>query len=276
MQQGHGSEEKKMKKVLVCISAVALVSTLAACGGTKEPANEVVANDMNATMADPNNPFAQSEMAMDQAMMAAVGVNAADSWVRKMIEHHRGAIEMSRIVLAQNPTAESAKMANTTIDKQGKEIAELEKFIAAGAPDPASAELYRPAAMQMHGAMMAATGADVSETYLRKMLEHHRGAVAMSDIALANGATGPIRMQVEKTRADQQMEITMVEAMLRGEPMMPPAAAATPPAPAAARREVPAAATKPSAPVKPSPAPAKPKPAVPAPDPHAGHDMNNM
>lgn len=203
-----------MKKVLLSMSAVALVSTLAACSRTEEPANDVVADDMNTMMADPNNPFAQSEMAMDRAMMAAVGISAQDSWVRKMIEHHRGAIDMSRIVLPQNPTADVAQMAQETIANQGREITDLEKLIASGTPDPASAELYRPAAMQMHSAMMAATGANISETYLRKMLAHHQGAVAMSDVALANGASGAVRAQIEKTKASQQKEIAMVEAML--------------------------------------------------------------
>lgn len=252
-----------MKKTLLSMSALALVSTLAACSGADEPANEVVVNDMNTMMADPNNPFAQSEMTMDKAMMAAVGVNPADSWVRKMIEHHRGAVEMSRIVLAQSPTPDVATMAQMTIDKQGKEITDLEKLIATGNPDPASAELYRPAAMQMHNAMMAASGANISETYLRKMLAHHQGAVAMSDVALANGATGAVRAQIEKTRADQQKEVEMVEAMLRGEPMAAPAAAPEPAAPAARTSQ---AAPKASAPAKPAPAKpaqAKPKPAEP-------------
>ena len=259
-----------MKKTLFGMSALALVFSLAACGGAKEPANEVVANDMNAMMADPNNPFAQSETAMDQAMMAAVGVNAGDSWVSKMIEHHRGAIDMTRIGLAQNPTEDVAQMAQSTIDKQGNEIADLEQLVAAGNPDPSSAEIYRPAAMEMHNAMMAAKGADISETYLRKMLEHHKGAVAMSNIALANGATGAVRAQIEKTKADQQKEADMIEAMLRGEPMtMTPATEPATPAPSAA--EAPKATTKASV-----AAPAKPKPAEPAPDPHAGMDMNNM
>lgn len=248
-----------MKRTLLYMSAVALVSTLSACGGTDEPANEVATNDMNAMMADPNNPFAQSEMAMDQAMMAAVGVNAADSWVRKMIEHHRGAVEMSRIALAQNPTAEVAQMAQMTIGMQGKEIADLEKLVATGNPDPASAELYRPAAMQMHSAMMAATGADISETYLSKMLAHHQGAVAMSDVALANGATGAVRAQIEKTKATQQKEVAMVEAMLRGEPMPSTAPAASGPT-----------ASAPTAkPAAPKPVAAKPTPAKPKPEPAA-------
>ena len=110
--------------------------------------------------------------------------------MRKMIEHHQGAVEMSRIVLPQSPTADVAKMAQMTIEKQGKEITDLRKLVRPATPDPASAELYRPAAMQMHNAMMAATGADISETYLRKMLEHHKGGVTMSDVALANGVTG--------------------------------------------------------------------------------------
>jgi len=242
-----------MKKLMTGLSALAL----AACGGADQPADNVAANAMTA---DPSNPFPQSEMAMDQAMMAAVGVNSADSWVRKMIEHHRGAVEMSRTVLTQNPTAEVAQMAQITIDKQRKEITDLEKLVATGNPNPASAELYRPAAMQMHDAMMAATGATVSETYLRKMLAHHQGAIAMSDVALGNGATGAVRAQIEKTKADQQKEVAMVEAMLRGEPMPSTAPAASEPAASAAPAKP--AAPKP-APAKPAPKPAAPKAAEP-------------
>ena len=150
----------------------------------------------------------------------------------------------------------SRKWRRCTIDKQGEEITDLEKLIATGTPDPASAELYGPATTVMHNAMMAAKGANVSETYLRKMLEHHKGAVEMSNVALANGATGAVRAAVSKTKAEQQMEVDMVEAMLRGEPMtMAPAAApeAKPAAPAAKSAPT---ATEPS-----NPAPAKPAPA---------------
>jgi uncharacterized protein (DUF305 family) len=242
------------------LAAVAPLALLAGCGGSDEPANNVAAeNDMNAMMAD-SGPFADAEIKMDQAMTAAVGVNAADSWVRKMIEHHRGAIEMSRILLAQNVTGHVADMAQQTIDKQTAEVAALEKLIATGNPDPASAALYQPAQMAMHNAMMAAKGTDISDTWVRKMLEHHKGAITMSDIALANGATGAVRAQIEKTKADQQKDIDHIEGMLSGqqpasEPVAPAAAAP------AAKEKAPAA--KP-APAKPAPAPAKPKAAEPA------------
>ena len=208
---------------------------------------------MNAMMADPNNPFASIEMQMHDAMMKAVGANAGDTWVRKMIEHHKGAVEMSRLALTLNPGEHVAGMAQATIDKQGAEIIALEKLVATGAPDPASAELYRAAGMQMHDAMMAAKGADIAETFHRKMLEHHKGAVAMSVVALANGVTGTIRAQIEKTKADQQKEIAEIEAMLRGQP--------APASTAQAEPEDTARVTKQAAPAKPVPAPVKPKPA---------------
>ena len=249
-----------MRKAVYCMTALALVSALSACGGREEAANNVAAeNDMNAMMAD-SGPFAEAEMRMDQAMTAAVGVNAADSWVRKMIEHHKGAIEMSRILLAQNVTGHVADMARQTIEKQTAEVAALEKLIATGNPDPASAALYQPAQMAMHNAMMAATGSDISDTWVRKMLEHHKGAVAMSDIALANGATGAVRAQIEKTKADQQKDIDHIEGMLSGQ--QPASEPAAPAASAPAAKEK-APAAKP-VPAKPAPAPAKPKPPEPA------------
>lgn len=249
-----------MRKAFFYMTALALVSALSACGGREEAANNGAAeNDMNAMMAD-SGPFADAGMKMGRAMTATVGVNAADSWVRKMIEHHKGGIEMSRILLAQNVSGHVADMARQTVEKQTAEVAALEKLVATGNPDRASAALYQPAQMAMHNAMMAVQGSDVSDTWVRKMLEHHKGAVAMSDIALANGATGAVRAQIEKTRADQQKDIEHIEGMLSGRPASSEPAAPAAPAPAAKQK---APVAKP-APAKPAPAPAKPTPAEPA------------
>jgi uncharacterized protein (DUF305 family) len=253
-----------MRKAYYYMGAIALVSSLSACSGRDEASNNVAAeNDMNSMVAD-SGPFADAEMKMNQAMTAAVGVNVADSWVRKMIEHHKGAIEMSRILLAQNVTGHVADMAQQTIEKQTPEVAALEKLIATGNPDPASAALYRPAEMAMHDAMMSAEGADVSDTWVRKMLEHHKGAVAMSDIALANGATGAVRSQIEKTKAVQQKEIDHIEGMLSGEQTSSEPAAAAP----AAKEKASTAKPAPAKPAAAKPATATIKPAdSKAPDP---------
>lgn len=149
------------------IGALALLASLGACGSPEQPADDTApANEM--TM---DGPYAKSEMAMDKAMKAAVGVDAADTWVKKMIAHHDGAIAMSRIVLGLQPTADVAKMAQMTIDNQGAEIEALKALARNGTADPESARLYEAAMTEMHSEMMAASGATPSETYLAKMLE---------------------------------------------------------------------------------------------------------
>ena len=222
---------------LTGIAALALLASLSACGSADQP-TEDAAPAAGMTM---DGPYAESEMTMDKSMKAAVGVDAADTWVKKMIAHHDGAIDMSRIVLGLQPTADVAKMAQMTIDNQGAEIEALKALARNGTADPESARLYEAAMAEMHREMMAASGATPSETYLAKMLAHHRGAVAMSDIALANGATGAVRAQIEETRAEQLKEIAMVEAMLRGERM-------TMQAQASSDTVAPAPAAKPAAP----------------------------
>jgi hypothetical protein len=129
---------------------------------------------------------------------------------------------------------------------------------------------FAQAEAQMHEQMMAAVGADASETWIRKMIEHHRGAVAMSDIILAQNPTPQVRAEAEKTRTRQLAEIAKLEAMLAGGDTTAPASAgSTPPA------ESPPPASAPSA-SKPSPRKAPDPTPDPAPDPHAGHDMNTM
>lgn len=273
-----------MRKTILTGATSALALLVGACGSNEQGQNQAAADtDANAMMADPNNPFAQSEMQMNERMTAAVGTDAGDTWAKKMIEHHQGAIDMSRIVLQQSPTPDVAKLAEETVAKQQKDIDDIRKLLKDGAPSQASADLYRPAMMDMNRKMMAATGADVSETFLRKMLEHHRGAVSMSDVALQNGVSGALRSQVQSTKEANQKEIAMVEAMLGGQSHEQAMAAAGVKTAAQVAAE-PAPADKPrqaAAPKAPSPPPAKPAPKpAPAPppavDPHAGHDMNNM
>lgn len=271
-----------MKRLFSTAAITAVALALAACGSGDEPASNA-GEDMNAMAADPNNPFAAAELQMNETMMAAVGTDVGDSWAKKMIAHHEGAIEMSQIALQQNLKPDVAEMAKMTIEKQRQEIEEIRKLLKQGTPNQQSADLYRPAMTQMHDRMMAAKGVDLSETFMRKMLEHHRGGVSVSDIALQNGVGGALRRQVQKTRDGQQKDAAMIEAMLGGQSHQEAMAASgaksaaeekAEPAPAATPRKSSATAPKPPPPPTPKPAPPPPKPADP--DPHAGHDMNTM
>lgn len=77
----------------------------------------------------PANPYPPAEMKMHQRMMAAVGDDATETWVRKMIEHHRGGIETSRIVLQHTKDPKVRQMATKTIAEQTREVGELNGWL---------------------------------------------------------------------------------------------------------------------------------------------------
>lgn len=111
-----------------------LAGAVAACGqeaGTNNQAampEDMTANGM-AALNGPSNPYGPSEMQMHEAMIAAKGANVSDTWALKMIEHHRGAITMSEILLAQDPDSRFADDARAVIRDQTAEIRKLEAML---------------------------------------------------------------------------------------------------------------------------------------------------
>jgi uncharacterized protein (DUF305 family) len=68
-------------------------------------------------------------MDMHQKMMVAKQGDASEMWTRKMIEHHRGAIAMSRVAVRDAKDAETKRMAQMTITKQEQDIAKLQGWL---------------------------------------------------------------------------------------------------------------------------------------------------
>lgn len=84
-----------------------------------------------------------------------------------------------------------------------------------GMMHPTPANPFPPAEMDMHEKMMSATGADATETWVRKMIEHHRGGIAMSRIVLRDTKDAKVRSMAEKTIADQTREVGQLNGWLR-------------------------------------------------------------
>ena len=255
-----------MKTNFLNSSAVSFALLLAACGsndGAQNSQNEAADDNMSAMMADPNNPFAQAEMQMHERMMAAVGANASETWVRKMIEHHRGAIAMNDILIRQGGEPAVVEKARKTSEDQGREVEQLTRMLQAGgigAGTSGNANLFSQSEKTMHDRLMAAQGADPSETWIRKMIEHHRGAVDMSNILIRQGGDPKVLEMARMTAEKQQKEIEELQRMLAGGAAAT-AASATPAteAPTAASKAQPKAETKATPKREPTVAKAAPK-----------------
>ena len=119
-------------RVPILLSSLALVATpaLAQHGMQGMDHGQMAGmnhDDMGAMMA--GNPYGQAEMDMHQKMMAAKEGDAAEMWTRKMIEHHRGAIAMSRVAVREARDPQTRQMAQMTITKQEKDIGELQGWL---------------------------------------------------------------------------------------------------------------------------------------------------
>ena len=126
------------------LAAAALASLLMACTPAengKAPTSEPAAGaegasksahgtgGMDAEMMGPETPYTASEKTMHHAMMKAHGADPQETYALKMIEHHRGAITMSEVLMQQNPDPELRRMAETVITMQRREITELEQWV---------------------------------------------------------------------------------------------------------------------------------------------------
>ena len=76
----------------------------------------------------PANPYAEVGMAMHHKMMI-VGADASETWTRQMIEHHRGAIAMSKIAVTTAKDKEVRTMAQNDIAMQEKDVASLQSWL---------------------------------------------------------------------------------------------------------------------------------------------------
>lgn len=75
------------------------------------------------------NPFHDAHKRMSENIMSAEGDTVDESFVRQMIEHHRGAIDMAQILLREGSDSELKQMVEKSVAQQQKEIGELQAWL---------------------------------------------------------------------------------------------------------------------------------------------------
>jgi uncharacterized protein (DUF305 family) len=118
---------------IALIAAVATV-TLAACSQdpaepTADRGGQGTTNQGTGAPATPGDAaFAAAETAMHAEMSQASGGTIDEAYIAKMIAHHRGAIAMADVALAQSQDPGILRMAQTVKDTQTAEIAEMQAW----------------------------------------------------------------------------------------------------------------------------------------------------
>lgn len=156
--------------------------------------------------------------------------NQADvTFVRGMIPHHRQAIQMAR--LAQGPAADPnvKQLAQQIEAAQGPEIQTMQDWLRGwnkplkphmgGSMDHGGGSMKGMSGMMGSGDMQQlrkAQGPAFDETFLSMMIEHHKGAIDMAGVEIAEGANPEAVVLAKKIQRDQAAEIEKMIRMLDG------------------------------------------------------------
>jgi uncharacterized protein (DUF305 family) len=148
--------------------------------------------------------------------------NSADvTFAQNMIPHHQQALDMSAMVPSRTTNRELIVMAKQIALDQQAEIDTLKGLLQEWG-EPAAADHMGHDDMGMDGMVDAATmdklptlnGTAFDDLWLRSMIRHHQGAVAMAEPEVAHGQN-PTAVKTAKIIVKwQQFEIGQMHAML--------------------------------------------------------------
>lgn len=190
--------------------AVALVLTLTAC-----------ADDAGTGAAD--TPAGASTSAV-----AAEHGDADVQFAQQMIVHHRGAVAMAELAADRTQTPEVLDLAERIAAAQGPEIETMTGWLEAwDAEVPADDDMAGMDHGGMdHGSMPGmmsdeqmerlgqTEGAAFDEAFLTMMIEHHQGAITMSQDEVDDGENADARALAERIIEDQTAEIAEMTRLL--------------------------------------------------------------
>lgn len=199
-----------MKKSLVRAALVAAmaaaVATGCAGGGSTETAGDAGSRPETSTSAQ--------QQAHNEADVA---------FVRQMIPHHVGAIEMAELAEGRTDNPQILDLADRIEQAQGPEIEQMRGWLDAWGvghdmpgmdhSDMGHGEMPGMGAEDMRK-LEQANGTEFDRLFLELMIEHHQGAVDMSNTVLDKGSDPEVKDLARRIIDTQEAEITEMRSLL--------------------------------------------------------------
>ncbi len=188
----------------VALTALSLLSV--SCARSDEGA------EANSAAGAPSDSMAG--MAAMPGMNRPPAKDADHEFLRNMIDHHEGFIQMAMAAMtkASNPeTQGDAHNGHTKqADEQKKMIADVQSMYG-----ETVTPMVMPEHKMMNDSLQAKSGADYDRTFYRMVIAHHRAGIKMTDALLPRLTKPGVKQMAEKMKADQQKEIAEFERKMK-------------------------------------------------------------
>lgn len=221
-----------MRRTPLALTSLTLATALAlaGCGTTDADDTPAARADSAASSAGTEPSTAASSEATSAAAAEPISEEHGPAdvmFAQMMVPHHEQALEMSRIVLADEGVPEDVQTLAQQIEAaQAPEITRMQDMLAAwGVTDAQHMDHSGHGGMEgMEGmlteeqlqALRDAEGPEAARLFLEGMIEHHQGAVDMAKTQLDDGQNPQARALAEDVIAAQEREIAQMEDMLAG------------------------------------------------------------
>ncbi len=172
-------------------------------------------------MNEASKAFTEANAKMHKDMTIVFSGNADVDFAKGMIPHHQGAIVMANIVLKHGKDAIVRKLANDIIAAQKTEIAQMSAWLALNSsqmahPDAAtSAKAFTEVNARMHADMTMNFTGNADVDFMKGMIPHHEGAVAMAKVVLQFGKDAELRKLAGDVVRTQNEEVTIMRDWLK-------------------------------------------------------------
>ncbi|TMR98223.1 DUF305 domain-containing protein [Nonomuraea basaltis] len=211
-----------MRGALIVIAGPTIGAVIALSGCTSSTPPQAPRADSTAPVIAPGRPGEQAETLSPGEAATAVPsptANAADvKYVQDMIVHHRQALDMALLAPNRAGSAKLKSLADRIKAAQGPEIQFMTGWLRdldQKVPDHHAAHAGMPgmATPEQLEALKAAKSQDFDRLFLELMINHHLGAIKMSEQVLAGGSHIRIEELAGDVSVTQAAEIRRMQEM---------------------------------------------------------------
>ena len=163
--------------------------------------------------------YAVASQKMHHAMMIAYSGDADIDFVRGMIPHHQGAIDMANIELKYGKDEVLKDLAKRIILAQEEEIGFMQNWLrgrfssyrSSDADIVVSTIEYKKTMEDMHKNMSIKYTGNADVDFATGMIPHHQGAIDMAWVAKKEGAAPELREMLDAVITSQGQEIELMK-----------------------------------------------------------------